>query len=211
MKDDSNVPLRNIVEDHGKSIASLLQDIGEYQLGQRKCLRFIQRLECLTFEKNSSDGPKLMRHNIDAFEERDYVALSYTWDTSDQEDPTTAKYKVQNRDQLQFLPSPVRDCVFDRVNSFMHAKGLRRLWIDRHCVKQKTCRKKDACPHRRCNEKKRAVETMDLVYSLSEHPVALLGKPIEWAYELDLLAKVLEETFIVGGREPGRFRKTIAD
>jgi hypothetical protein len=42
---------------------------------------------------------------------------------------------------------------------------------------------------------------MDLVYSLSKHPVALLGKPIEWAYELDLLAKVLEETFV---KEPNQ-------
>ncbi|KAF4958402.1 hypothetical protein FSARC_11036 [Fusarium sarcochroum] len=196
MNDDSNVPLRKIVENHGKSIASLLQDIGEKQLRQRKCLSFIERLECLTVERNSCDGPRLMRHNINAFEEREYVALSYTWDNFDEEDPTNGKYKVQNRDRLQFFSSPVRDCVFDRVNSFMQAKGLCRLWIDRHCVKQKTCRKKGACSHKRCDEKKRAVETMDLVYSLSEHPVALLGRPIEWAYELDLLAKVLEGELI---------------
>ncbi|KAG4280502.1 hypothetical protein FPRO06_11835 [Fusarium proliferatum] len=196
MKDDSNIPLRNIIDSHGKSIASLLQDIGEKQLPQQKFLSFIKDLECLTFGENTCDGPRLMRHNINAFKQREYVALSYTWDNSDQEDPRNGKYKVQNRDRLQFFPSPVRDCVFDRVNSFMHAKGLRRLWIDRHCVKQKTCRKKDVCTHKRCNEKKRAVETMDLVYSLSEHPVALLGKPIEWAYELDLLAKVLGETFV---------------
>jgi hypothetical protein len=32
---------------------------------------------------------------------------------------------------------------------------------------------------------------MDLVYSLSKHPVALLGRPIEWEHELDLLNRIL--------------------
>ncbi|KAF5681222.1 hypothetical protein FHETE_11 [Fusarium heterosporum] len=201
MTDDTKITLRTIAENHGKSIASLLEEIGRNQWSQRKCLKFIKKLECLTVVRNSNHGPRLMRHNINAFKKPEYVALSYTWDNSDHEDPTHGKYMVQNRDKLQYFESPVRDCVFDRVFSFMHAKDLKRLWIDRHCVKQRTCRRKDACPHKRCNEKKSAVETMDLVYSLSKHSVALLGKPIEWEYELELLAKVLKGTFM---KEPDR-------
>ncbi|KAF4996964.1 hypothetical protein FGRMN_4182 [Fusarium graminum] len=198
MTDDTKVSLRKIVENHpGNSIASLLYRIGDNQWPQKKCLKFIKHLECLTVTRDFGDKPKLMRQNINAFEEGEYVALSYTWDNSDQEDPRNGQYMVQNRDRdrPQFFESRVRDCVFDRVFSFMYAKGLRRLWIDRHCVKQKTCHRKDSCPHKRCNEKKSAVKTMDLVYSLSKHPVGLLGRPIEWDYELDLLAKVLKGTF----------------
>ncbi|SCO54271.1 uncharacterized protein FFNC_15429 [Fusarium fujikuroi] len=60
-----------------------------------------------------------------------------------------------------------------------------------HFVKQRTCKTKSICIHKRCKEKQRAIETMHLTYSLSEHPVALLGGPIEWEYELDLLYRIL--------------------
>ncbi|KIL86317.1 hypothetical protein FAVG1_10146 [Fusarium avenaceum] len=192
MNDDSNLPLSNIVKCHGKSIASLLVEIGGSTLLQEKCLKFIRELECLSIDENSSEGTRLLRHKINAFEKQDYVALSYTWDNSDHENPENGKYKVQTRDRYpRFLLSPVRDCVFDRVFLFMRAKGLHRLWIDRHCVKQRTCNTKGMCPHNRCKEKQRAIETMDLVYSLSKHSVALLGRPIEWEHELDLLYRIL--------------------
>ncbi|KAH7187653.1 hypothetical protein BKA60DRAFT_602304 [Fusarium oxysporum] len=147
-------------------------------------------------DENSSEEPRLIRDKINAFRTQDYVALSYTWDISDQENPENGKYQVPDRDNLQFSPSPVRDCVFDRMFLFMRAKGLRMLWIDRHCVEQRTCNRKGVCRHKRCNEKKRAIETMDLVYSLSKHPVALLGKPIEWEHELDLLFKILSRKLV---------------
>ncbi|KAJ4009856.1 hypothetical protein NW758_015258 [Fusarium oxysporum] len=82
MNDDSNFSLRNIVTNHGKSIASLLLNIGENKQPQRKYLSFIQELECLRLE-NSSDGPILIRREINAFEEQDYIALSYTWGNSE--------------------------------------------------------------------------------------------------------------------------------
>ncbi|SPJ71744.1 uncharacterized protein FTOL_01472 [Fusarium torulosum] len=196
MSDDSNIPLSHIVKCHGKSIASLLLEIEKNQKPQCKYLDFINELECLAIYEGSSEGPRLKRQTINAFKEQHYVALSYTWDTSDQENPRKGKYMVETRDKSQYFPSPVRDCVFDRVFSFMRAKGLGLLWIDRHCVKQKVCNNNGMCPHKRCKEKQRAVETMDLVYSLSKHPVALLGKPIEWEDEVDLLFKILDRQLV---------------
>ncbi|RGP63173.1 hypothetical protein FSPOR_8755 [Fusarium sporotrichioides] len=194
--DDSNVPLSSIVKSRGKSVASLLLEIEEYPKPHLKRLSFIRNLECLVSDESSSEGPRLERRKVNAFKERNYVALSYTWDTSDQEDPRKGKYEVQTRDKARFWPSPVRDCVLDRVLSFMRSKGLGLLWIDRHCVKQNTCR--GMCHHKRCNEKRSAIEAMDLVYRLSEHPVALLGRPIEWEEEMDLLFKLLKGRFDKG-------------
>ncbi|UPK92191.1 hypothetical protein LCI18_003126 [Fusarium solani-melongenae] len=208
MEDDSKIPLSNIAQYHDKPIVSLLLDIQKTpQQPQWKCLHFIRNLECLSVDESSREElvrsvgslkPRswnqritLIRHEINAFKKRDYVALSYTWERSDYEDQSSGKYAVQTRDKHQFFPSPVRDCVFDRVLSYMQANDLDLLWIDRHCVKQKTCGKKGVCYHARCNEKQDAIQTMDLVYKLSKHPVALLGMPIEWQDELDLLAKVL--------------------
>jgi hypothetical protein len=206
--DDSKIPLSDIAQHHGKPIVSLLLDIQKtHQQPQRKYLHFIRQLECLSVDESSreelvrpvgslkprswSQRITLKRRKIDAFKEENYVALSYTWEGSDHEDQSSGKYEVQTRDERQFFPSPVRDCVFDRLLSYMQAKDLSLLWIDRHCVKQKTCGKKGVCSHARCNQKQDAIQTMDLVYKLSKHPVALLGMPIEWQDELDLLAKVL--------------------
>ncbi|WAO91523.1 HET domain-containing protein [Fusarium falciforme] len=206
--DDSNIPLSDIAQRHDKPIVSLLLDIQKTpQQPQRKYLHFIRRLECLSVDESSKEElvrsvdslkPRswsqritLIRREINAFEKKDYVALSYTWERSDHEDQSSGKYAVQTRDERQFFPSPVRDCVFDRVLSYMQAKDLDLLWIDRHCVKQKTCGKKGVCYHARCNQKHDAIQTMDLVYKLSKNPVALLGMPIEWRDELDLLVKVL--------------------
>ncbi|KAM5356989.1 hypothetical protein ACJZ2D_016728 [Fusarium nematophilum] len=205
--DDTKTPLSNIAQCHGKPIVSLLLDIQKNQQPQTKYLRFIRHLECLSVDESSREelvqpigslvprrwGQRttLIRREIDAFKERDYVALSYTWERSHHENQSSGKYEVQTRDKHQFFSSPVRDCVFDRVLSYMWANDLGLLWIDRHCVKQKTCGKKGVCYHARCNQKQDAIQTMDLVYKLSKHPVALLGKPIEWQDELDLLVKIL--------------------
>ncbi|KAF4946273.1 hypothetical protein FGADI_11299 [Fusarium gaditjirri] len=197
MNDDSDIPLSNIIKYHGKSIASFLVEIGESKMLQEKWLSFIHKLECLSIDENSRGGTKLKRHEINAFEKEDYVALSYTWDNSDHENPEKGKYKVETRDKdPRFLPSPVRDCIFDRVFLFMRAKGFHKLWIDRHCVKQRTCKTKGICTHNRCKEKQRAIETMDLVYSQSKCPVALLGRPIEWEHELDLLFRILTRKLV---------------
>ncbi|CAG7563214.1 unnamed protein product [Fusarium equiseti] len=194
--DDSNIPLSDIVKDHGKSIASLLVEIAGNRPPTGKCLKFIRELECLAMVENPSEKPRLIRRRINAFEENDYVALSYTWDKSDHESPEKGRYEVRTRDQRpRFLSSPVRDCVFDRVFSFMRARDLRYLWIDRHCVRQRTCKTTDICDHKRCNEKQHALETMDLVYQQSKHPVTLLGRPIEWEHELDLLDRILTGQF----------------
>lgn len=221
--DDSNISLSNIAQRHGKSIVSLLLDIQKpEQQPQRKHLHFIKKLECLSVDESSREElarsvgslePRswnqritLMRHKIDAFEKRDYVALSYTWERSDHEDQSSGKYDVQTRDWRQFFPSPVRDCVFDRALSYMQAKDLGLLWIDRHCVRQKTCGKKGVCYHERCNQKQDAIQTMDLVYKLSKHPIALLGTPIEWRDELDLLFKILDGQLVYQPRGTSDFQ-----
>ncbi|CAM6002306.1 unnamed protein product [Sphagnum balticum] len=173
---------------------------------QRKFLDFIKDLECFCPVENRKlkqawpDGSlrpgdpvqrtSLYRCWINAFDENEYVALSYTWSRSEYEDKSSGRYKVQTRDRKQFFPSPVRDCVFDRVIKYMRKFNLKFLWIDRHSIRQKTC-KQVVCEHRVCNQKRAALQTMDLVYKLSNHPVALLGRPIKSRDELNLLARII--------------------
>ncbi|KAI0404563.1 hypothetical protein F4802DRAFT_597988 [Xylaria palmicola] len=45
--------------------------------------------------------------------------------------------------------------------------------------------------HTNCAQKRDALQAMDLVYQLSEHPVALLGRPLETESDLHLLGRIL--------------------
>ncbi|VTT58899.1 unnamed protein product [Fusarium fujikuroi] len=45
---------------------------------------------------------------------------------------------------------------------------------------------------------------MDLAYSLSKHPVALLGRRIEWEYELALLHRILTGKLVKGLKQINR-------
>jgi Heterokaryon incompatibility protein (HET) len=202
------------------SIVSLLLDIQKSQVPQQKFLRFVKNFECLRHKEIALEQPlsggsfrhgdaiqqiSFFRYWIDAFDERDYVALSYTWNPSRYEDKRTQRYQVQTRDRRQFLPSKVRDCIFDRITTYMDHFDLKFLWIDRHCIRQKTC-KQDVCSHENCNEKRKAIHAMDLVYKLSNHPIALLGRPIGSRYQLKLLAKILKGTLVEGNPKKRQFR-----
>ncbi|KAI8951732.1 hypothetical protein F4801DRAFT_544153 [Xylaria longipes] len=191
---DSKDTLRQITKRHKKPIVSLLLDIQRYQALQQQFLCFLYDLEC--FSVKGDEGTRLYRHRINAFEETDYVALSYTWDPSQYENPRNKGYSVKDRSRKREFPSPVRDCVFERITKYMHCKGVKLLWIDRHSLPQQIC-KSSACDrrnpkHEKCHKKRAGLQCMDWVYKLSKHPVALLGRPLKLRRELTLLHKILK-------------------
>ncbi|KAK2601579.1 hypothetical protein QQS21_004897 [Conoideocrella luteorostrata] len=188
---DSTKPLHQIALDHGKSIISLLLDIQSSKLQHQKLLSFVKNLECLRL---GSDRQYMSRQSINAFDNHDFVALSYTWEGSKYEDPSTGWYRIQTRDRARYHPSTVRNCILNRVRRYMNNVRIDLLWIDKHCIPQRSCR--IICDHRSCIRKQHGLQTMDLVYSLSKHSVALLAKPIKTSDELALLAKVLNGEFI---------------
>ncbi|KAH8797666.1 hypothetical protein F5884DRAFT_825552 [Xylogone sp. PMI_703] len=95
-------------------------------------------------------------------------------------------------DKITFYRSSVRDCVFDRVSKYIHGLDLKLMWIDRHSIRQQTACQNAVCSHISCTQKREALQVMDLVYKLSNYPVAILGRPIKSRYELVILANILE-------------------
>lgn len=196
---DLDNSLLGIVQRYRKPLVPLLLDIQESQVPQHKFLDFIKDLECFYLVRNREREQcfgipfqrfSLLRCWINALHRNNYIALSYTWSPAEYEDQRNGRYKVQTRDKKQFFLSPVRDCIFDRIIKYIHKFHLQLLWIDRHSIRQKQCKQSD-CKHRACSQKRAAVQTMDLVYKLSRHPVALLGRPIETKNELHLLVRIL--------------------
>ncbi|KAI3317878.1 heterokaryon incompatibility protein-domain-containing protein [Xylariaceae sp. AK1471] len=177
MADDLGDSLATIRQHHEKPLTTLLLDIQETEIQHLKSAEFMQKLECLYFSQPTT----LKRKRINAFNrsKRNYVALSYTWGHPIPLIQPCGKYLVQSRSGA-FLPSEVRDSVFERVEKYMNHFGLYYLWIDRHCIVQEESK-----------EKNTAVQAMDLVYSCSKHPIGLLYQPIITLAELKLLAGLM--------------------
>ncbi|KAI1356873.1 heterokaryon incompatibility protein-domain-containing protein [Xylaria sp. FL0043] len=117
---------------------------------------------------------------------REYVAVSYTWEFSEEEEEQEScrsfgGYFIESRKTGELAqPSSVRDVVWERVLRYAEHVKCETIWIDRECVDQDNAK-----------EKETAIQNMHLVYSLSRRPIALLTHVIQTAEELDLIVSLL--------------------
>ncbi|KAI0904053.1 heterokaryon incompatibility protein-domain-containing protein [Ustulina deusta] len=199
MADDLGDSLSTITEHYRQPLVTLLLDIQKTKRPHVKSTEFVQALECLCLPMRnrisnsrvwptSSDGARqpntFTRCHIDALEEKEYVAISYTWKHPLHVKEICGKYSVQSRDG-SFLQSEVRDSVFERAEKYMNCFNLRHLWIDRECVVQEDG-----------EEKETALQAMDLVYHCSKHPIGLLYEPTVSIAELELLEGLMTGQFV---------------
>ena len=101
------------------------------------------------------------------FKERDYIAVSWVWEPSPDEDITAGSYLIESRDGREKLPSDVRDTVLKWVMKYSSYLGTKPFWIDKICINQ----------HNK-EEKEVAIQTMDLVYSLNQNSLAIINRHI---------------------------------
>ncbi|SCO43007.1 uncharacterized protein FFMR_07167 [Fusarium fujikuroi] len=171
------------------SIVTQLVHIQAANVPQQKSLEFLEKLECLYFtdrDDASSTQLTLSLDTINAFKQRKYVALSYTWQPSPEEiDIPHGGYLVQDIESGQWEPSSVRNTVFSRIRRYMDHVKCRHLWIDKHCIIQEAG-----------EEKEIGMQAMDRVYSLSQHPAALLSLTISTSNQLQLLTDILSGKFV---------------
>ncbi|RYP35727.1 hypothetical protein DL766_002380 [Monosporascus sp. MC13-8B] len=205
--DDSGYSLGDIARHHKRPIVSLLLNIQRHEARQSDFLGFLDDLECFYVDDNKRT---LFRRSINAWEERRYVALSYTWEPSGEEDGTSGQYDVRDRSRRRYFKSRVRNCVFERVTKYMRYEDVELLWIDRHSIPQKTC-KRHSCEHWKCGRKNEGLQSMDWVYKQSAHPLALLGRPIKSANELQLLYKILEGRFVTEHHSAGHSHHQLSE
>ncbi|PCD24626.1 hypothetical protein AU210_013743 [Fusarium oxysporum f. sp. radicis-cucumerinum] len=191
---DMDEPLAGIRARYSEpNIATQLVHIQAANVPQQKSLDFLERLECLYFtdllrrdESQSSTQPISGLVPINAFEERKYVALSYTWKPSPEEvDISDGGYLVEDIQSGHPKPSSVRNIVFSRIKRYMDYVKSGHLWIDQHCIHQQEGESKEI-----------GMQAMDRVYSLSEHPAALLSRNINTSEQLQLLTDILSGSFV---------------
>ncbi|KAI1086057.1 hypothetical protein F5B19DRAFT_487767 [Rostrohypoxylon terebratum] len=178
MDDDSRDHLLRISVRHQQPIINLLLDIQQKKEQRTEASsKFLDELECFYIGIGKSGKTKLFREWIRVSREPNYLALSYTWSPSKDEESTKGGYLVQNRNRSRFYSSGVRDCVLGRITKYMKHKDVQLLWVNRHNIPQQNC-KDPQCECGPCKKKAAALRSMDWVYKKSNHPVALLGRPI---------------------------------
>jgi len=191
--DDQSSSLSDMAGRNHAPVVSQLVSIGKKhkQIEHAKILYHIEELQCF-----QPKGLTLRRKPINALRQRNYLALSYTWDPSDYESKRRGRYLVEKAGSKSKEASEVRDCVLNRALRYMQHKRIPLLWIDRHSINQDTC-EGDSCElHLWCRRKREAVEAMDIVYEQSKHPVGLLARPLDDQNELHLLGQVLCGHFV---------------
>lgn len=183
---DCDRPLAKIVRGRRQPINSMLLDIQTSKIQHGKSLDFVRHLECLRpsgqckTDEDELIQPDFSRERINAFQNEEYMAVSYTWDAAEFESRESGGYLLESRGETTEL-SNTRNIVFDRAIPYMRYFGIENLWIDRECIVQEPG-----------VEKEIAINAMDLVYQHSKYPVALLARRIETELELHLLTQLLE-------------------
>ncbi|KAI8632531.1 hypothetical protein F5Y19DRAFT_366992 [Xylariaceae sp. FL1651] len=215
-RDDCNAVVHDTAEPLGQirdsnataeSIVSAVLDIQKHAITRSN---WIKSLECLCLATDRDDEPTgkrqrlangdsiassytpelLRRTFLDPVSDpeggREYVAVSYTWEFSEEEDEEDScrrfgGYFIESRKTGELAqPSNVRDIVWERALNYAEHVRCENIWVDRECVDQDNAA-----------EKEMAIQNMHLVYSLSRRPIALLTRVIETIEELDLLVSVL--------------------
>lgn len=120
----------------------------------------------------------------------DYVAVSYTSEPSEHESDAAKEYRIMGSAQGNFdTPTRVRDCVLHRTIKYAEHHGAELIWIDDECINRDNP-----------DEHEMAMQSMDLIYKLSKHPVGLLSNPITSHEDLNLLQGLLKSDFIKTSR-----------
>ena len=191
MKIDTKDTLEDIRERSQTSLIPQLLRIQKSQMLDQKSFEWIKGLQYLRLVESShkirrganekgikESGRALQRTCRSNYRNpNNYVTVSYPWDVQDH---AIGKYEIRTANGRDGTPSKVQDAIWDRVISYAKYYGVRLIWIDKECV-----------PQEHCDEKEIAMQSMDLVYSFSQHPLGLLFTPIGSQKDLELLRRLL--------------------
>ena len=181
---------------------SQLLEIQKHQVPVKKWLEWARNPSCLVFEKpnrkrkydeDTPQFPPVSRtFRREARNRRDYVAVSYTDQPSEQENSASGGYRIIGSAQGESdTPARVRDCVLERTITYADHHGVNLIWVDDDCLNRDNP-----------EEHEKAIQSMDLIYKFSKYPVGLLTKPIGTQESLDLLFETLHSGLVEPGSIP---------
>ena len=208
MLEDTHRTLGDIRDRFPNGLVSELLKIQKHQAVGTKWLEWAKNPVCLCREPQKPNRKRkrgvesaLLSDESTTFRRtprfgKDYIAVSYTnvASESEQETRATGGYRIIGSTHGNVAaPTKVRDRVLQRALSYADYRGVRFIWIDAECINRDDQ-----------DEHEIAMQSMDLIYSFSKHPVGLLTKPIKTLEQLGLLQRLLHSDFVKysGGPNP---------
>jgi hypothetical protein len=168
----------------GQTLVSKILDVGRLRALNDKSETWFKNLSCLWMNAGGPNALQIIEGTPDGYDDADYIAVSYSWTLTPRlECDRNGKYAVIGQRGECLRKSVVRDEVLERALRYAHYIGICRLWIDKECS-----------PQENSVEKQTAMDSMDLVYSQSRHPVGLLAIVFDDQSEVNYL-----QTLMIGG------------
>jgi hypothetical protein len=166
------------------TLISTILDIARLHTPNNKSKSWFKNLSCLRMNAASPNTLQIVKGTPYGNNDADYIAVSYSWTPAPRlECDRNGKYIVTGAHGNPVRKSVVRDEVLERVLRYANHIGKCRIWIDKECS-----------PQEDLVEKQTAMDSMDLVYSKSRHPVGLLAVAFDDQSEVDYL-----QTLMMGG------------
>ncbi|KAM0714666.1 hypothetical protein Q7P37_009964 [Cladosporium fusiforme] len=174
-------------ESFHRTLVAKLLEIARFWAPNDKSEVWFENLSCLWLNANRPGALQVRQGTPKGCEFGSYIAVSYSWNhTPGLESPRNGKYAVTGTCGEYLRQSRVRDEVLFRVLRYAERHSIRRIWIDKECSPQKNDKKKQI-----------AMDSMDLVYRHSKHPIGLLAVVLECETEIDFLEMLMTGVSVV--------------
>jgi hypothetical protein len=164
------------------SLVDKILEIGCHCVPNKKSRIWFENLTCLWTDTRHPNVLQIKRGIPDGYKYDNFIAVSYSSEhTPGLECDRSHGYTVIEAGGRSRRASIVRDEVLARVLRYARHNGLRRFWVDRECSPLED----DS------EEKQITMDSMDLLYRESRHPIGLLAVVLETQLEVNHLQTLM--------------------
>jgi hypothetical protein len=164
------------------SLVDKILEIGRHCVPNNKSRIWFENLTCLWTDTKHPKVLQIKRGIPGGHRYDNFIAVSYSSEhTPGLECDRSRGYTVVEAGGRSRRESIVRDEVLTRVLRYARHNGLRRFWIDRECSPLED----DS------EEKQITMDSMDLLYRESRHPIGLLAVILQTQLEVDCLQTLM--------------------
>jgi hypothetical protein len=173
------------------SLVNKILQIGYHQSLNKKSRIWFDNLTCLWTSTNHSKTLLIKQGIPYGCDNGGFIAVSYSSEhTPGLECDRSGRYTIIEPSGGPVRRSKVRDVILCRILRYAKHKNVCRFWIDKECSAGE-----------KSSEKQTTMDSMDLLYRTSRHPIGLLAVILKTQSELNYLQSLMLGHAIVRGSE----------
>jgi hypothetical protein len=164
------------------SLVDEILEIASRQISNNKFKIWFENLTCLWTNTNHPKVLQIKRGLPHGYEDNNFIAVSYSSEhTPGLECSRHGSYTITSGSGTYIRRSKVRDDILYRILRYASHKNVCRFWIDKECS-----------PEKDSSEKQATMDSMDILYRRSRHPVGLLAVILETQDEVHFLQTLIK-------------------